>query len=257
MDNYLKSDYIIEEKINIGEIPAILFRPKGIKGPIPSIIFYHGWSSSKESQRMRGFILASVGYQVILPDAIYHGERTPLNDYGLENALRFFWKVILTNMEESSKIIEEIVTKYDGDSQKIGVTGHSMGGFTAAGVFTNNPELKALVVLNGSCNWENFNEGFKGYIEMDEELREIENKVSLLDPMNNINNLKDRPVLLLHGEKDTSVPISSQKLFYEKAKLAYDKKDRINIIKYPNLNHFVTTNMMEETISWFHRFLNE
>lgn len=75
MRNYLKSDFILEERINIGEIPAILFRPRDKQENIPTIIFYHGWSSSKESQRIRGFILASVGFQVILPDAIYHGDR--------------------------------------------------------------------------------------------------------------------------------------------------------------------------------------
>lgn len=255
MDNYLKSECIIEERISIGEIPAILFRPKGKKGPIPSILFYHGWSSKKEFQRMRGFILASVGYQVIIPDAIYHGERMPLSDYGTEKAIKLFWKVILNNMEESSSIIEEVISKYDGDPQRIGVTGHSMGGFTAAGVFTHNPDLKALVVLNGSLGWESFNDEFENIAEMDEEMREIIKKVTILDPIKNMELLKDRPILLLHGEKDTSVPIKSQRFFFEKANPMFEKKDRIRFIEYPNLNHFVTTNMMEETIIWFHKYL--
>ena len=64
MTDYLKSNFIVEEKVRIQEIPTIIFRPKEVKGPIPSIIFYHGWSSNKELQRLRGFILASAGYQV-------------------------------------------------------------------------------------------------------------------------------------------------------------------------------------------------
>lgn len=39
MTDYLKSNYIIEEKVRIQEIPAIIFRPKEINKPIPTIIF--------------------------------------------------------------------------------------------------------------------------------------------------------------------------------------------------------------------------
>ena len=80
MADFIKSNYIIEEKVKLKEIPAIIFRPRDAKEPIPTVVFYHGWSSNKETQRMRGFILASVGYQVVIPDAIYHGERIPLAD---------------------------------------------------------------------------------------------------------------------------------------------------------------------------------
>ncbi len=79
--DYLKSNYILEEQISIGKIPAILFRPRESRELIPTIIFYHGWSSDKETQRIRGFILSSVGYQVVIPDAINHGEKNPLYNY--------------------------------------------------------------------------------------------------------------------------------------------------------------------------------
>ena len=62
MNDYLNSNFIVEKKIKMQEIPAVIFRPKEVKGSIPTIVFYHGWSSSKELQRLRGFILASVGY---------------------------------------------------------------------------------------------------------------------------------------------------------------------------------------------------
>lgn len=253
MTDYLKAKHILEEKININGIPAILFRPREKEGSFPTIIFYHGWSSNKEKQRMRGFILASVGYQVVIPDAIYHGERNPLPNYKPKNAGKYFWEVIFNNMEEASTIIDELVSKYDAAPNRIGVTGHSMGGFTAAGIFTHNPNIKALVVLNGSFYWENSNEYFAKalHIKEDEEIKKLIEKVSQLDPMNNIDLLIDRPILILHGEKDSSVPIESQSLFYNKVEAKYKHKDRIKFIAYPNLNHFVTTNMMEETIAWF------
>ena len=257
MDDYLKANSIIEEKVYIGEIPVIIFRPKESKGSFPTIILYHGWSSDKETQRMRGFILASVGYQVIIPDAIHHGERNSIDDYDIENAKKYFWDTIFNNLDESDSIIDELILKYNADPMRIGVMGNSMGGFTAAGVFAHNSKIKALVVFNGSCGWENSNRIFKETFEISilEGSREVEEKINKIDPMNNLHLLKDRPILILHGDSDTVVSIESQRIFYDKTKLIYEDKDKIKFVEYNNLNHFVTTNMMEESIAWFYRYL--
>ena len=64
---------ITEEKIYIGDIPCLKIEGhEKVKGVI---IFYHGWSSTKELQSLRGHILAAYGYDVLIPEAIYHGER--------------------------------------------------------------------------------------------------------------------------------------------------------------------------------------
>lgn len=79
MKNCLRFSNVVEEKIYIGEIPAIIFRPAETRNLYPTVIFYHGWSSSKENQRFRAFILSALGYQVVIPDAINHGERNPID----------------------------------------------------------------------------------------------------------------------------------------------------------------------------------
>ncbi|MDR7857029.1 YqiA/YcfP family alpha/beta fold hydrolase [Tissierella sp.] len=255
MTDYLKSNNIIEEKIHIGDIPAILFRPKEKEALLATIIFYHGWSSSKESQRMRGFILASVGYQVIIPDAIYHGERNPI-EYTAENA-RYFWDVILNTFDESELIIKELIEKYKADPNRIGLAGHSMGGFISSGVFTHNAKAKALVVFNGSCGWKNSNDIFKEEmnITMNEELKVMEDKINLIDPSNNMHLLRDRPILMLHGTNDNVVSVESQRNFYSSIKSLYQDPKKVELIEYPNLNHYLTTNMMEESIAWFYKYL--
>lgn len=45
------------------------------RGPERDRHFYHGWTSTKELQSLRGHILAAYGYDVIIPEAINHGER--------------------------------------------------------------------------------------------------------------------------------------------------------------------------------------
>ena len=253
MDDYIKSNYIIEEKIMIQEIPAIVFKPKDAGEKIPTAVFYHGWSSNKETQRMRGFILASAGYQVVIPDAVYHGERNPLNDYGPEAAIEYFWYVVFKNLEEYSVIEGDLVTKYGADPNRIAVMGNSMGGFTSGGIFTHNKNVKALIVFNGCCWWEDFNK--KADVAITEKLEKVIKKVEELDPMNNLNLLADRPILLLHGDSDTSVPVESQRVFYYRLSPMYINKEKIKLIEYPKLNHVITTNMMEESINWLGRYM--
>lgn len=250
MKDYLYSEYIHEEKIYIENIPAILLRPKNMEGPFPTIIFYHGWSSNKVLQRVRGLILATVGFQVLIPDAIYHGERNPI-EYNLANS-KYFWKIILNNLEESNLLIEELIKNYNSDPDNISVMGGSMGGITAAGVFAHNSKIKSSVVINGSCAWKIFNEFLKTQVDLEitEELIELQKNIEELDPYNNLKLLKDRPILMLHGSSDSIVPVNSQRLFLQEIQPLYKDKNKIKLIEYPGLDHYVTTNMMEESIAW-------
>ncbi len=255
--DYLKVDHVIEEKINIDNIPALLFQPKNKTGQLHTIILYHGWSSSKESQRIRAFILCSLGYQVVVPDAIHHGERGLL-DYADPNNVRdYFWSVVFKNINESGKIIDYTIKNNNANKDTITVLGHSMGGFTSAGIFTHNPMVKAMVVINGSCNWSHTNSIFKenpAFVNS-VDYEEIEEKIESLDPMNNLDKIINRPILILHGEADNVVPIGSQHIFYEKLKPMYSHKEDIDFIQYPNLGHFVTTNMMEQVAIWLQNIL--
>ena len=252
MKDFLTSDHIIEENINIDNIPILIFRPRDVGGLLHTVIFYHGWSSNKESQRMRAFILCNLGYQVIIPDSIYHGERGIL-DYDNANIVRdYFWPVVFKNMEESSIIIDHIIKNNNANPDTISVMGHSMGGFTSAGIFTHNNKVKTMVVVNGSCNWGHTNSIFKenpGFVHSTD-YDDIEEKITSLDPMNNLEKIINRPVLLLHGASDRVVDISSQRIFYKNIKPMYNKPEYINFIEYPNLDHYLITDMMEQTAKW-------
>lgn len=252
MKDFIAADHIVEQRIKIDDIPALLFRPKDKEGLLHTIIFYHGWGSNKNSQRIRAFLLCSLGYQVIVPDALHHGERGLLEYINPDNVRDNFWPVVFNNIEESELIINELKEKYNANPGTISVMGHSMGGFTSAGIFTHNPNIKTMVVVNGSCNWLHTNNIFKenpAFINS-EGYEDMEKKIVLLDPMNNLNLLVNRPILLLHGAGDSVVPISSQRIFFNKIKAMYNEADNIKFIEYPNLDHYLTTCMMEQTVKW-------
>lgn len=247
---------IIEKKVYIGDIPLIIMRPIENRQVYPTLIFYHGWTSKKEFQRFRGYILASLGYQVVIPDAIYHGERGEIEYYAKENAGRF-WEVVLQNLNEFTELTEALIESYNADKDRIGVTGHSMGGFTSAGLFAENKSIKTAVVVNGSFDWIKSNEIFKRTLGINEEpyFKELEKRVIRRTPSDRIESLLERPLLILHGGADMVVDIRPQKEFYDKLRENYKENEGLKMVTYQNLGHFMSVNMVEEMSKWFGKYL--
>ena len=247
---YLKENKnIIEKRVKIRDIPCIILKPSVENRKLATIIFYHGWSSNKDSQKFRGFILASLGYQVIIPDAINHGERGIVDYNDPDTTGQYFWKTVLNNIKESKDIIETSIDLYDMDTDNIVVMGHSMGGFTAAGAFTHDKRIKTSIILNGSFNWEMSNEIFLQQLGKNITVEE-EDEITRLDPMNNFDKLINRPILMLNGASDGVVPVEAQQIFYDKIKGSYKDGSKIKLIKHINVGHFVTTGMMEDAANW-------
>lgn len=246
-----------EKKIVIDHIPALVLTPINDSDLHPTIVFYHGWGSSVEKQRFRGFILASLGFQVVIPCSIYHGDRAQVDHKSTENAGKYFWEVIFNNIEDFKTVYEYTVNRLSTDPNRVGVCGNSMGGFTAAGIFTHYTDIKAAVIFNGSCNWEYSNKCFLDMLELkiDDFPMEWKEKMDKYNPMNNPDSIKNRPLLMLHGDSDSLVDVGAQREFFSETSVLFEEADKLYFIEYPKLNHFVTTNMMEEAVMWFNKYL--
>lgn len=235
-----------EEEIN--GVPCLKFKPKGCEGVLPTVIFYHGWHSSKEFKRFEALTIASHGYQVIVPDALHHGDRDPIDHDDPQNLEKYLWKIILQSVKESKKFIEEIVNNHEADPKRIGIMGSSMGAITAGGVFVENPNLKCLVGLNGTFAWqESIKRNYSPAV-----IEDNKGLIEQYDLMNNGDKIKERAILILHGTEDTSVPIETQRLFFNKMRPLYNENpEKFEFIEASNVNHHTTVGMLEKTIMWF------
>ncbi|WP_040214287.1 alpha/beta hydrolase family protein [Clostridium polynesiense] len=253
----LNNEYLNIEKIILSGIPCIVIKPREAEGKLKTILLYHGWSSKKENHTMLGETLALYGYMVIIPDAAYHGERGSIDYEDPNNAAKYFWNIVFNNIKESETLLCEAVRSLGGDEKNIGVIGHSMGGFSAAGIFIKHPEVKAIVNINGSFAYEKAENIFltslnSGFTVPKEHLEELKS----YDPVNNKDKFKDRAVLMLHGEADAVVSIESQEYFYKEILNTYKAaSENIKFVRYPRLNHYVTIAMVEEAIEWFNKHL--
>ncbi|MGE5654352.1 MAG: alpha/beta fold hydrolase [Bacillota bacterium] len=252
----LENRFVEVQRIEIAAIPCLVIRARGCATPYPTVIYYHGWHSSKEQKRFEASILASHGCQVVVPDALHHGERDPIDHDDPEMLDRYFNQIILQTVTESPHLLAELVDHYGADAERIGVMGSSMGGFAASGVLATNPTVKCLVTFNGACAWIKAEEIFRELEHKPSPPDELVAKLALYDLWSNRDRLVERPILMLHGDSDTQVPIDIQRYFYtEVAPLYAQCPERLQLTEVPRMNHYVSTRMLAEAIEWFSRYL--
>lgn len=236
------------EKIRIGEIPVQIVHP--IREDKRAVaVFYHGWSSSGSGQMTRALILAAHGYTVFLPDAVNHGERGKLSDYYSAEVYALFWETIFRNEAEFPCLSAYF---HDAGWGRPWVLGHSMGGMTVLGLAAKYPEaLRGAVSFNGSGDWLLTNlfiqARFGVPMEREWPLYDV---IAEETPMAHLDAVKKVPIFMTNGEVDLSIDPRAQARFAEALAAHGGQGVRVT---YPGLAHFVTTNMMDDTIAWMQR----
>ena len=88
--------YIQREKW--GNIPVLHMYNETMSETTSTVFFLHGHLSAKEHNLHYAYQLVKQGIRVILPDAIYHGERDE-NLSELDLTLKF-WDIVMKSIEE-------------------------------------------------------------------------------------------------------------------------------------------------------------
>lgn len=246
--DYLVSNIADVTKVSVGDVPALLVRPKEGLEKKGSILFYHGWGSGKESQVFRANIFAAYGYETLIPDARFHGERGSL-DYDCEDVARkYMQQTIMHNIEEAPAMFRFMEEQLQ--AQKVILAGHSMGAITAGGLFTYKKSVDGAVLYNGCSNWAFLVEEINKYKTGEIPYEELRINDFMLDnnPMDQVEALVNRPLIMLHGAEDNVVNPSAQEDYYRRAREVYTDKERIVYETFEGTTHQVTTQMLERSL---------
>jgi fermentation-respiration switch protein FrsA (DUF1100 family) len=238
---------IVQERVMAGDIPCLRIYSQG-DAPTGIVVFYHGWTSTKELQSVRGHFLASYGYAVLIPEAINHGERGVINYDDGDRSYVAFWQTILQNVREAPVI--EAYCRCWLPQAPLAVMGHSMGAFTTMGVMTHYPAFQTAVAMNGSGWWDESDRRFRSSLQIDPfvGLSELQAEIKQWDPYSHMEHLRGRSLLAMNGGADPVVDNMAQTLYMEQ--LARHNDVSQAFMTYPKLAHFVTTNMMGDAIAW-------
>ena len=202
-------------KRKIGNIPVLEVVPEEmIYEPLPLIIYYHGWQTSKELVLTQGRKLAREGFRVVLPDAANHGERkTQLS----EIPSLTFWQSIQTNLFEFSYLVDffENLGLVNG---QIAVGGVSMGGMTTCGLLCQHPEITAAACIMGSPSMLKYRDriqmhaGAAGFF-VPEDYGQLLSWMDAYDLSSQPEKLGQRPLLFWHGTQDEKIPYGDVEAF--------------------------------------------
>lgn len=255
------------------KIFALLTIPNGNKPDIgwPVVIFNHGYIPPLQYRTTERYIaytdaFSRNGYMVFKSDYRGHGESegVALGGYGSNG-----YTIDILNAVSSIKRFQ------DADSNRIGMWGHSMGGFITLRTMVVNKDIKAGVIWAGVVasypdmlnNWRQRNNSPPATIptgtarrwrqQLVDEYGEPEQNPKFWNSISANSFLNDLsgPLQLHHGTADSSVPVE----FTEK--LAADVKasgQEAELFIYENDDHNLSGNLsvaLNRSVEFFDRYL--
>ncbi len=245
----------------IGEIPVVEVVDTKLKDQaLPLVIFYHGWTNSKDESVAYGVELAKKGIRAVLPDAILHGKRARENGaVGQE-----FWQVVGQSIMEFPSIIAYYQEKQLILDQKIGVCGLSMGGITTYALLTQFDWIEVASSLMGNPDPVGFSmwtldspwTAQGGAQEVSEsDYTELLTQLSQISLKERPELINSRPLLLWHDTEDIWVPYDQDLAFYQSIK---DKEYAKNVewIETTGYGHKVPFTITQALAKFFAREFN-
>lgn len=131
-----------EKKVAGKVVSGILFKPNTAtaENPAPAVVFTHGYLNNREMQLQNAIELARRGFVVLAVDREGHGNY----EYG-ENTTSGAL-MATSGLYDSAKYLYNLDYV---DKDKIGISGHSMGGFTTSAVLgADNAEKGGLGIIS-------------------------------------------------------------------------------------------------------------
>lgn len=254
---------ILVENKQINGIPVLhLAQKEYYQDPLPFVIFEHGFTSAKEHNLHYAYLLAEKGMRVVLPEAVYHGERSA--NLSTEQLAFRFWEIVLQSIDELDIIRQSFEDQQLIDRERIGLVGTSMGGMVTLGSMTKYHWIKAAASLMGMPSYEKYAlwqiESLKkngiGLPLKQDEINHLLDKINSFDLSKKPERLNGRPLLFWHGKQDPIVPFNYTYEFYEEIKPYYqDTPGKLQFIVDEKSGHKVSREGLLQTVEWFEKHL--
>ena len=224
--------------------------------PLPCVVFYHGFTSSKLVYSYFAVALAQAGFRVVMPDAPDHGARFKNNE---QQRLRQFWQILQGNIEEFAALRDALHRRRLVDNTRLAVGGASMGGMTALGIMTHHPEVSCVASLMGSGYFTTLARTLFPPLDVATPTQEAEFAAILAplaqwDVSSQLARVADRPLLLWHGEEDDVVPaVESYRLQQALADSGQDA--HLTWQWQAGVKHRITPEALAAAVAFFTRYL--
>lgn len=236
---------------HFGDHESVHAVPAGKRSqPLPVIIFYHGFTSSKLVYSYFAVALAQAGFRVVMPDAPDHGARFA----GDEQArLGQFWPILHGNLTEFAALRDGLYQAGLVADERLAVAGASMGGMTALGIMARHPEVKCVASLMGSGYFTSLARTLFPPLQP-ETFDAMVSPLADWEVSTALPRLADRPLLLWHGEADDVVPAAET--FRLQQALQQEGLDKnLTCLWEAGVKHRITPTALDATVAFFRQHL--
>jgi dipeptidyl aminopeptidase/acylaminoacyl peptidase len=248
-------------------LDGLLIVPPGrsrADGPFPLITWVHGGPYSRHCDQFMlaphspAQWLAAAGYAVFLPNP--RGGK----GHGRDFAAAVAGSVGGAEWSDITGGIDLLIAEGVADADRLGIGGDSHGGFMAAWAIGQTDRFKAAIMAAGISDWgmlgatgewgtmDTALSGSSGWEGTGPHPHDQVSPVSFASKVRT-------PVLIVHGEDDTNVPVS-QAIYFHRALSWYGAEHELVI--YPREGHgFAERNhqldLLRRTRAWFDRWLGD
>ncbi|MDP3856259.1 MAG: alpha/beta hydrolase [Stagnimonas sp.] len=202
-----------------------VYAPTGTRNA-PVVVFFYGgrWSEgSRDLYEFVGGALARQGFVAVLPD------------YRQYPQVKF--PAFVQDSAKAVRWAREQATRFGGDPQRLFVMGHSAGAYNAAMLAADETYLAAV---GGSRDWLSGMIGLAGPYDFmpftDADIQDIfgpPERYASTQPINHVDG-RNPPLLLLHGENDSSVWPKNTRNWAAKVRAAGGS---VETVFYPKMSH--------------------
>lgn len=248
--------YIQQEKW--GNIPVLHMYDETMSETTSTVFFLHGHLSAKEHNLHYAYQLVKQGVRVILPDAIYHGERDE-NLSELDLTLKF-WDIVMKSIEEVGFLYEEGKKKGYITTGKVGLAGSSMGAIVTSACLTKYNWIDTAAICMGVTSLSMFAEYQFSTFKINgasvpltaEHKNEAISYLQQFDLENKREIFNKIPIIFWHGAKDDIIPIRLSYNFYE----TYLTNTLAQYIREENSGHVVSRKGLLKVTSFLAQYLS-
>lgn len=224
--------------------------------PLPTILFYHGFTSSKEVYAYFAVALAQAGFRAVLPDAAMHGARY---DGDSERRSGHFWDILRSNIDELPQLERALRSQQLIAGERLAVAGASMGGMTALGAMARYPQLRSVACMMGSGYFCQLAQTLFPPRAASSSLPEATAAQRLApladyDVSHQLKQLGNRPLLVWHGDADEVVP-AGESVRLEHALRAAGLNQQLTFLIEAGVGHRITPTALDAMTTFFVRHL--
>ncbi|MCK5209829.1 MAG: acetylxylan esterase [Cyclobacteriaceae bacterium] len=239
--------YVTFQSVHNQKVTALLTVPKESPAPHPVIILMHGAGDRKTVDYVEtgnDYFLKS-GYAILRLDIANHGDRLVDDyDFSFTDGYRYWTRdIVIQTVFDLRRAVDFIQTRKELDSNRIGYYGISLGGIIGTIFSGVEPRVKVPVIaLAGG--------GMHLMFGMDALSVDTKDYLSMIEPLNFVEKIAPRPLLMINAENDDIVPPMMSKLMFKTA------KEPKEILWYPSKHHDIPVDKVyPDGVRWFQEYL--